>query len=1733
MLPNQKNLIAVDFTAMSVSKCIALTCTLFFFLYSNAQVVAGFSMDKAGGCSPINIKFTDASSGTSANTKYSWDFGNGNMSSLKNPSAIFTEEKTYTVTLTITEGSQTSTQTKTITVYKKPSVDFSVNAPKICLPQAVQLIATASPGDGYLSTYQWDFGDGTTQQGYSNQISHYYTVEQKPAISLMVTNSYGCSASISKPDIVEIMSRMDPEFIVDKNQLCSLDQTIQLTNNSTGAGTLFYSWNFGDGSNSIQTNPNHQFTKKGVYNISLTVSNTDGCSATSSSQQINAAYFNTDFSNRPLCRELSFTASSFLYPTSSLWQFGDGTATYSSYNTKHVYSTAGNYSVMLVNTYNSCKDTVTKIITVQDQVNFNSIITMPPSVCQGSNVNFTAGSSTSPSSMNWNFGDGNSYNSYSNSTSHSYSQPGTYNVQLTNTFGTCSETVNKTIKVNALPNPQGFVVDYGGMCGAPATVKFKDTTSGAVSWQWQLNSYGNSFSTQPSPGYNFTSDGSYSVWLTVTNAEGCSQSTYKTVGIYKPALTISYSYSSSPKGYYDCDSLTIKFAVNSNQNIQSYSWNLGNGQTSTEASPQVTYSQQGIYSITLNYVTESGCAGTATYETHVYGKPKSDFTYSIPCGNSLNLQFFDKSSYSDAWNWNFGDGGLDYYTAFPYHTYSDTGKYTVQFISHIGHCADTITKEIYANVLPSSITITKAETTCDGTRGTVSFDQRSVRASGGTWSFGDGTTIPFDSSVHAVKHTYTATGTYQVTLTSFYNGCTLTSSRSVIVLLKQNPIFSANTDQICANGSINVQITNLQTNPYTGNWQYGQYNINKFEYNNGNTFNGYANNSYYAWQYTTYSSTLQNFNAGVKQLRAIVMNSNNGCADTTNYINLQVNGPITGFKVLNNEQCFTSTFSFKDTSKSSTSVSLSNWLWDFGDGTTQNSSSAAQVSHVYGSPGKYVVRLTVTDAANCSSTSTALVYARGARASFTASGLYVPNVPLNTTVTFYNNTNALTTGSINYTWIYGDGTTSSSYNGDHTYSVAGVYTVMLIAVDPVTSCVDTAKQVITVKDFNTAFSFSASFLGTGSCPPVMVRINNLSVGFTRLLWDFGDGSTTTAQYYPSHIYQSPGKYKITLYTYGYNGLTGTYMDSIEVRQLSAQISSNIFQGCLAQTVSLSSVTQGAANYTWDFGDGNINTGNSPLTHLYSSAGIFTPRFIAKDNNGCATSAELNQKIVIDSLSIAIKGIPALVCDSALINFTPDVYSYAQNKLGTQLTYKWNFGTGNAADTSNQKNPSFRFTAPGSYTVKFTVTSPYGCIKQTTAVVTVNHKAKANIIALPEICEGSLLLYQGAANPSDNLQWSWSFGNSNTSTQQNPVSQTYPVAGVYTTTLIVTRNGCSDTSRHVLTVNPKPVVNALPKQQVLCLGDSVSLSASGGNSYQWTPATALSNATIANPKASPSTSMQYNVQVTTNKGCVSSGTVSITVAQPIDVQLIPDADICKGASIQLNASGATNYQWINNTNGLSNTGISNPIAKPNVDATYTVVGSDNYGCFKDTVSTRIAVHNLPTVNAGPDVETIGGIPYQLHATASADVISWSWLPGNDLSCTNCAEPMATLKMQTEYVVKVSNRWGCTAIDTVVIKLQCAVSHVYIPTAFTPGNDGKNDLFYVKGSGINIIRYMRIYNRWGELIFERTNFGIDDRNAAWDGKYKGQFVEAGTYVYLSQMQCISGELFTMKGTISVIR
>jgi gliding motility-associated-like protein len=156
---------------------------------------------------------------------------------------------------------------------------------------------------------------------------------------------------------------------------------------------------------------------------------------------------------------------------------------------------------------------------------------------------------------------------------------------------------------------------------------------------------------------------------------------------------------------------------------------------------------------------------------------------------------------------------------------------------------------------------------------------------------------------------------------------------------------------------------------------------------------------------------------------------------------------------------------------------------------------------------------------------------------------------------------------------------------------------------------------------------------------------------------------------------------------------------------------------------------------------------------------------------------------------------------------------------------------------------------------------------------------------------------------------------------------------------------------------------------------------------------------------------------------------------------------------------------------------------------------------------------------------------MKTIASSDVASYTWTPSSFLNCTNCPAPETRPNQPIEYTVTVTNGDDCVASDKIAIALNCKDSKVYIPNAFTPNKDGKNDRFHISGSGITKANYLRIFNQFGQMVFERKNFSLDDRANDCDGYFKGQRATAGTYVYFLEMNCLD-QVITRKGSLVVV-
>ena len=181
---------------------------------------------------------------------------------------------------------------------------------------------------------------------------------------------------------------------------------------------------------------------------------------------------------------------------------------------------------------------------------------------------------------------------------------------------------------------------------------------------------------------------------------------------------------------------------------------------------------------------------------------------------------------------------------------------------------------------------------------------------------------------------------------------------------------------------------------------------------------------------------------------------------------------------------------------------------------------------------------------------------------------------------------------------------------------------------------------------------------------------------------------------------------------------------------------------------------------------------------------------------------------------------------------------------------------------------------------------------------------------------------------------------------------------------------------------------------------------------------------------------------------------------------------------------------------------------------------------------VTVNPKPILIAGTSQTLTAGSSVQLSAIGT-NIDFYSWTPTASLSCNTCAMPTASPTENTVYYITVSNVFGCKANDSVNIKIRCENNQVFLPNTFTPNGDGVNDVFAVRGVGISNILSFRIYNKWGTLVFERTNFSANDYSNGWDGTFNSTPLGNDIYIYTVVATCITGDLIQVKGDIALIK
>ncbi|MEA3505202.1 MAG: PKD domain-containing protein [Bacteroidota bacterium] len=1630
-----------------------------------------FTFDNGCATNPVQFYLTPTTD-TAALVSYTWDFGDGSFSSQKEPIHTFAIANDYNVQLTVVDTVGYSTSISHIVeVHSLPNAYFDVNEP-ICVGNPVQFNDYSTTTSGYINSWHWDFGDGsdTTIVFPANpNVTHIYDNSITYNVTLTVETSQGCINAI----IIPVSTVPSPVAMFDYDETCEGLETqfTDLSVSNGGGNIISWMWSFDDpmsGATNTSTlqNPTHAFSADGNYDVSLIVSNTEGCLDTISQTITVSPTPEVEFIFQHTCLDevTYFFADTAIIVEEEVtqwqWDFGDGESS-NLQDPEHYYNVPGSYDVTLtIHTTAGCVNSVVHTVNVEElpiaQFDFNT------PACNGYEVEFLDYSSSNSgyiTSWLWEFGDGNDtlINFPDNpNVEHLYALLGTYNITLTVTnVDGCSDVQSRQVTVE--PNPVANF-DFENTCQNEAVV-FTDLsqTNGAgviLSWNWDFGdplSGINNTSQLQNPSHVYSAVGNYTTTLTIETVNGCSSTYSREVAVSEtPAVDFDYVTS--------CLNDTTHFNSSNYVNgriIDSYYWEFGDGGNSDVADPGYVYTTEGIYSVQLTVIDTAGCSNTVTHDVEITPLPVPAFTFSGNTCSNAAVQFVDQS-YSGSgainqWIWDFGDG-TDTTITFPQipdvgHQYANNGNYTVTLtiIDEFG-CSDFIEHQV--NVLASPA----AEFSFDGgcLNEVVSFTDQSITnggtaITGWTWNFDDPISgINNQSTLQNPTHFFTEADTFNVQLIiSNTNGCMDTIFHQVGVSAPPAVAIEAN-DISCQGIEMQFRPDTLVTDTAAiaiFDWYFGDGSDHVYGQNPLHTFE-------LAGQYQV----------------TLTVTDTVGCVNETAMLVVVDETPTPNFSY--ELGCVGGLTQFTDYSFTNSGTAIIQWLWDFGDANAlpeNNVSIDQNPEHLYSEAGTYNVKLVVSSANGCQDS---IIMDVIVNPSPQAWFVYDTATCQDGLVYFQDSTTSENSTIVSWQWQFEEGYQSNLQNPTYTFSQSDdCYDVQLISYDAL-GCSDTAIRTVCVP-----VGFAVDFESTNTCLNDTTYFSDSLVspiGDSIILvsWNFGDPGSgaynISTEHNPSHYYEHSGSYNVILEATNINNCTYIINHTVDVFRLpEPAFSYNSYLCDSTVYFKNESIGNGATiiEWVWSYGDGSLNdtilaSGNPDVNHVYNDPGEYEVILQVTNGNGCVNI--FSDTIFREPcLTADFELLDDTICHTRSINFADS--SIIRNMI-TQ--WDWDFGDGEQESYSiYHSNISHVFADTGTFDVSLTVRTVFnGYDREDTYVmpVTVHPTPYAQFIA-NDICFADSVLFidNTSADSANIVAWDWDFGmvniNTDTSTSQNPYYQ-YSNYGEYLPRLVVTNEyGCSDT------LNQSVLVHQLPTAAF-----SIDNSCRGDATYFYDDTDTI-------------------------------GFVGEMVKWHWDFGI---------EGIRTDTSDIQNADFVYRNEGNHNV---------------TLIVTDEFGCV-DSVIKPITTNPIPTAafSLEDDYENMQGRFNLTNESSEYNEYEWNFgtLPYHydQEYHIDDEDPVIVYEDDGIYDIQliVWNEFNCP--DTIVLTDSLLFKGLFIPTAFSPNNPYQ-DVRTFDPTGINLIEYhIQVYGVRGNLIWQSDK--LDEEGSpteVWDGTYDGVPLPEGVYVW----------------------
>ncbi len=1751
---------AVDtFTVVFTGACGTITGLVVMEEAVIASVKTGFG-GVTKSCAPATLLFTNQSVHNSPTTTYTWDWGDGSPVEIYGP-ANYGDTIAHTfqrgtvdceteVTLTAnnfcTAGNPSENILRPIQVWDIDSAIIDASETLLCYPDTVVTFrnvsdlncATPALGNTVQRFERWTFFDlkGPGQDSVIDWSPFPISLARTMAfpgpgtytIELLDSNQCGIATQVIQ---IVITSPPVADFLSD-DTICEGAQIAFQNISSNGANNFL--WDFGDGTTSTSTNPNHFFQNSGNFTVSLTATIAGGSLSCRSTVGKNIVVLKAPEAGVKLftdqgCDSLlvNFQDSSSSDVTNWSWNFGNSTSSTLQNPGNVLYDTAGAFKVELtVSTNEGCTDEFSGTVNVY----LSPLVNITPSkVCQGLATVFKDQSIISPndiiSQWQWDFGDGTT-SSLQNPV-HTYLTSDTFDITLSISTLYCSNTEVVQVIVEPLP-VANFTLDTIIGC-SPLSVNTLNTSDSAgtvsLGYEWYVNGQFTSDSVNPNFLFSNTSstDSNFQILLFAETSFGCRDSISRIVNVF-PEVGAAFSFS----GVNICNPDSVNFLSSVTPNVAGYLWDFGDGFSSNLANPKHLFVNDSLtilsFPVSLTAQSAQGCE-EVFLDTVVIG-PKATFDFSASPLSGCSPLSVNLSAELGAvtYSWNFGNGNPGFgQTAQTSFTSAKDTVFTISLrtLTAFG-CRDTIQKQI--TVLGGSVAdfgSSVSNAVCAPVQ--ISFSDSSINAASYDWNFGDGNTsnIPNPSNTYFNDSSFALSFPVRLIVTS-PSGCSDTLIKQVIIKPELKLELSFTPNNHCGPTLVNYNAIGSASSLL---WEFGD----------GNTGLG-PNVSHI---YTTNADSLY-------PIRLFGVSSFN-CRDTVFDTIRTRRAVIAGIgPSLLAPQCSPAVFNFENISQFS-----DQHVWDFGDGSAPVINNDSIVMHAYLNNGTSNIFRTVKLFAGA---------ANGCVDSVQRNIEIYPKV----NVAIISENDSICSGSSNsvmanaqisnantYTWNLGNGSFGNGFSSSTSYFTFqdSVFQIILNG-QSTQGCTD--SDTFNLQVIRQGFANFNAIYSNPACSPLAVNFQNFSDSSFGFIWDFGNGQSSNSQF--SNINQTytntdtlPIDFLASLILSPGEMCADTLEQLITVNPiLKYEINANPTEGCSPMTVAFSGDV-GALIYQWNFGNGQVANGQNAISIFSSSVDtVFNVRLVSTSPYQCKDTT--TESIIVHPSAIAdFSTITQPVCSPAKIDFF--------NLSDTLLTngFIWNFGDGTIVNSDSMviqhvfQNPGLNIIHRD---VSLIATAPFGCNDTVSKRVSILPKPNFTISAdNPEGCSPLNVEFTANGN-AVNYYWTFSNGNSvpgvfsKQSFENNSDKDT-----VFTVRLIgQSDNGCLDTAYTSVKSLVKPIadfavdspIKNLPERTFQLFQKSLR-----ADTYYWdfgdgTPVI------VGSPQARTYAAHgEYLIKmVAENRTCYDTTSLQVLIKP-----LAPVADFegfnegCTPLSVNFTnfSQFAKTFEWDfgdglisnleNPTHVYKNPGVYRVRLKAMNELDTVTIQYDSVAIVYDLPESRFSLNNpRDTVVFVPGKS----IAFRNYSIAASTYL-WDFGDGSISTELNPEKRFTQLGDYRIYLI-AENEFSCRDSSYLDIKAIKGGS-VAIPNAFSPNPDlsnggnvnssGVNDVFFPITDGV-VTMHMQIFNRWGELIFESKRLDI-----GWDGYYRGNICKQDVYVYRIALEFIDGEKRVEVGDVTLLR